>query len=164
MPRGANSQSAPSVASISAGNETAGRCQCAPGQPAMYSSSHHMPCTSQAAPRHNRPASGGQTGNTAVPASASGTIRKLTSGTASRLDSAPTSDASPKNHRLSGSNESVISHCPTVSSCTRPRQPAPRSVRQAIRKATPTKDSQNPASSTASGSTTNMTRSARASA
>ncbi len=93
----------------------------------------------------------------------SGTITKLTNGTATRFESAPTSEASPKNQIVSGSSDSDITSWPTVSSRRNPTMPRRRS-RQSIRNATPTNDSQKPADSTASGSTTRIATSASDSA
>jgi hypothetical protein len=87
-----------------------------------------------------------------MPINANGTITKLTNGTAIRLDNAPTSEASPKNHRVSGSSATVITSCPAESSWMNARRPRPRACRHNIRNDTPTNDSQKPAASTASGS------------
>ncbi|NKJ20561.1 hypothetical protein FHW85_001047 [Dyella sp. SG609] len=98
-----------------------------------------------------------------MPSRVSGTIRKLTSGTATRLDSAPTSDVSPKNHKVSGSSATAITACASVTSRTRPRQPSSRATRLYIRNATPANDSQKPALNTDSGSTASIANKASAS-
>ncbi len=96
-------------------------------------------------------------------ASVQGTITKLTNGTATRLDKAPTSEAWPKNHMVNGSSDTVIRSCVEVSSCTKPRSPSPRFAMHTIRNATPTNDNQKPAANTLSGSNSSTTNKASAS-
>ena len=118
----------------------------------MDSSSAHCACAQSAAACSSGVASGAAVRSASSAPRQSGTITKLTNGTATRFDSAPTSDASPKNQTVSGSSASDITSWPSVSSRTKPSTPRPR-ARHSIRNATPTNDSQKPGDSTASGST-----------
>ena len=98
-----------------------------------------------------------------LPATVSGTTRKLTHGTASRLASGPINEPWPKNQMVIG-NKARLS-----TSCTRGNSRhstcfVPIGRVTASRMATPAKDNQKPAESTASGSQMTMTVAARASA
>lgn len=129
----------------------------------MRSNSHHSPVHSHPARTSTGPASGGASISSSVPSKVSGTTRKLTSGTATRFDKAPTNEVPPKNHRLSGSSATAISACASVNSRNKPRHPEARDARPYIRKATPAKDSQKPALNTDNGSTTSIANKASAS-
>ena len=102
-----------------------GRYQCAPGQ---RRHALQQPPLRVRDPRRPRPAPAwpapGTLSRPSMPSRHSGTITKLTNGTAIRFDSAPTSEASPKNHTVSGSSATVITSWPTAELAQEAAQPA----------------------------------------
>ena len=103
----------------------------------------------------------GATASIASPSNDSGTATRLIQGIPNRLDSGATSEAWPKNHTVSGSNPSVATPCALRNARMRP--PLSPSGRHQTSHATPANDNQNPAASTASGSISRITISAKAS-
>jgi hypothetical protein len=93
-------------------------------------------------------AASAQSGASSVPSRASGTNSRVTTGTATRLASTPTSEIWPKNNSASGASPRVTTACVRSSS----RTGCTRSPPCCISSATATKLSQKPGCTVAQGS------------
>lgn len=111
VPRGSNSQNAPSKANTSAIASDSGTHHNATGvcpsqtKPGQVSSKH------QPANRHAHTPAPGWSASSAVPSKASGTTTKVHHGIATRFANGPTNDACPNRLTVSGSRPTVATVC-----------------------------------------------------
>ena len=155
-PRGNSAQAPPASASSTAHPGGAACCHTARGSAAIQSTASIMPVV-MAWARNNKGSSRGR-----QPASASGVMRKLTSGIASALASGETSENCWNKASSAGSIPSVMAHWVRIQSRSQCPE-ASRPPRTKNSKPTAPKESQKPAASTAQGSSNSTSSKARAS-
>src|SRR5690554_735932 len=151
--KAAGSNSSNTAKAVANSTQISGTAPCQAGHPCTNQASHHQSaCNDKSASCNIKPPTSGQPLNN-NPSSTSGSSKKLTKGTATRLASGPTQLTGKPVASNKGSRPAATAHCArpnTCHHCQRPKRAANTSNKQA----TAEKDSQKPACSITMGSST----------